>query len=119
MIPFFQLEIYRQAEDDPRWKIRIICRNIIMVSAGLIVPIGVIMIITALILGDVNFPTLMPDIIMICAILHLFLASFSVLGALYIHNFGRYWLAAMIALSPQLINFIIFSTEIIIWLLID
>ncbi len=114
---FFKLEMHREAENDPRWKTRIKSRNIIMIAAAVIVPVGVIMIITALMLGDVNFDIAIPKIIMTCAILHLFLSAFSVLGALYIHNFGYYWLSAILALSPQLINFIIFSSAIIIWLL--
>jgi len=117
MIPLFGLEAHREAEDDPRWKVRIQSRNIIMISAALIVPLGVLMIMIALILGDLDFEIPRPRIVMITAMMHPFLAAFTVLGALYIHNIGAYWTAAFIAAGTQIINFGIFLFFIVYWLL--
>ena len=117
MIPLFELEPHREAEDDPRWKTRVRTRNIIMISAALIVPLGVLMITAGLILGDMDFAVSRPNTVMMTAMVHPFLAAFTVLGAMYIHHIGAYWSAAVLALGTQVINFGVFLFSTILWLL--
>ncbi len=117
MIPLFELEPHREAEDDPRWKARIKARNLILISAALIVPMGALMIMAALLLGDLDMDVARPDIVMITAMVHPFLAAFATLGSLYVHSTGLYWSAAIIAMGTQVVNFSVFAVFTLLWLI--
>ena len=107
----FEPEFHEEEADHPRMKMRNRGRYIILISAAVLIPLSVVMLIVTMVVW--KFEPGIPSSIWVSAILHPFLSATLLLLAITVHRQGVYGTAICLALSPG-VSFLYF-----IWLFLD
>ena len=111
----FALETHREHEDDPRWRVAARARIAILISAGSMVPLGAVMIITAILIADGN-PGF-PDHLTVLALVYPFAGGFCAMSGMWLHRRRFYTTSLMMTAGIQMSLFAAFWAGLVLWAL--